>query len=104
MSELFTIIRTKIDEADLLHRLNAGVFLTGGGSSLKNVLPLASNVFGSHVRLGRLVPEVEGLEQEKNPAALATIVGTLLQTTPAEQPRRSIWEILFPFFRGDKRK
>ena len=104
MGELFTIIRTKLDEVNLLHRLNAGVFLTGGGSSLKNVLPLASNVFGSHVRLGRLVPEVEGLEQEKNPAALATIVGTLLQTTPAEQPRRSIWEILFPFFRGDKRK
>ena len=104
MSELFTIIRTKLDEANLLHRLNAGVFLTGGGSSLKNVLPLASNVFGSNVRLGKLVPEVEGLEQEKNPAALATIVGTLLQTTPVEQPRRSFWEALFPFFRGDKRK
>ena len=103
MSELFTIIRTKIDEANLLHRLNAGVFLTGGGSSLKNVLPLASNVFGGAVRLGQIVPEVEGLDQEKNPAALATIVGTLLQTTPSEQPRRSFLDILFPFFRGDKR-
>ena len=103
MSELFTIIRTKIDEANLLHRLNAGVFLTGGGSSLKNVLPLASNVFGGTVRLGQIVPEVEGLDQEKNPAALATIVGTLLQTTPSEQPRRSFLDILFPFFRGDKR-
>jgi len=103
MSELFTIIRTKIDEANLLHRLNAGVFLTGGGSSLKNVLPLASNVFGGTVRLGQIVPEVEGLDQEKNPAALATIVGTLLQTTPTEQPRRSFLDILFPFFRGDKR-
>ena len=103
MSELFAIIRTKIDEANLLHRLNAGVFLTGGGSSLKNVLPLASNVFGGAVRLGQIVPEVEGLDQEKNPAALATIVGTLLQTTPSEQPRRSFLDILFPFFRGDKR-
>ena len=104
MSELFTIVRTKIDEANLLHRLNAGVFLTGGGSSLKNVLPLASNVFGGAVRLGQIVPEVEGLDQEKNPAALATIVGTLLQTTPSEQPRRSFLDILFPFFRGNKRK
>ena len=104
MSELFTIIRTKIDEANLLHRLNAGVFLTGGGAALKNVLPLASNVFGINVRLGKIVPEVEGLDQEKNPAALATIVGTLLQTTPVEQPRRSFWEVIFPFFRGDKRK
>ncbi len=103
MSELFTIIRTKIDEANLLHRLNAGVFLTGGGSSLKNVLPLASDVFGGAVRLCQIVPEVVGLFQGQNPAALATIVGTLLQTTPSEQPRRSFLDILFPFFRGDKR-
>ena len=89
LSELFTIVRTKIDEANLLHRLNAGVFLTGGGSSMKNILPLASNVFGRAVRLGQIVPEVEGLEQEKNPAALATIVGTLIQTIPSESPRRS---------------
>ena len=104
MGELFTIIRTKLDEVNLLHRLNAGIFLTGGGSSLRNVLPLASNVFGNNVRLGKIVPEVEGLEQEKNPAALATIVGTLIQTTPSEPTRRSFWEVVFPFFRGNKRK
>ena len=104
MGELFTIIRTKLDEVNLLHRLNAGIFLTGGGSSLRNVLPLASNVFGNNVRLGKIVPEVEGLEQEKNPAALATIVGTLLQTTPSEPSRRSFLDVIFPFFRGNKRK
>ena len=104
MGELFTIIRTKLDEANLLHRLNAGIFLTGGGSSLRNVLPLASNVFGNSVRLGKIVPEVEGLDQEKNPAALATIVGTLIQTSPSEPPQRSFWNVLFPFFRGNKRK
>ena len=104
MGELFTIIRTKLDEANLLHRLNAGIFLTGGGSSLRNVLPLASNVFGNNVRLGKIVPEVEGLDQEKNPAALATIVGTLIQTSPSEPPQRSFWNVLFPFFRGNKRK
>ena len=104
LSELFTIVRTKIDEANLLHRLNAGVFLTGGGSSLKNVLPLASNVFGRAVRLGQIVPEVEGLEQEKNPAALATIVGTLIQTIPSESPRRSFLETIRHIFGGNKKK
>ena len=104
MSELFTIIRTKIDEANLLHRLNAGVFLTGGGSSLKNVLPLASNVFGGTVRLGQIVPEVEGLDQEKNPAALATIVGTLIQTIPPESPRRSFMDTIRHFFGGNKKQ
>ena len=104
LSELFTIVRTKIDEANLLHRLNAGVFLTGGGSSMKNILPLASNVFGRAVRLGQIVPEVEGLEQEKNPAALATIVGTLIQTIPSESPRRSFLETIRHIFGGDKKK
>jgi cell division protein FtsA len=103
LSELFTIVRTKIDEANLLHRLNAGVFLTGGGSAMKNILPLASNVFGRTVRLGQIVPEVEGLEQEKNPAALATIVGTLLQTVPAEQPRRSAMDFIRNLFGGKKK-
>ena len=103
MSELFTIIRTKIDEAELSHRLNAGVFLTGGGSSLKNVLPLASNVFGRPVLLGKLVPEVEGLDNEKNPAAFATIVGTLLQTVPAEPPRHSFLDFLRNLFGGKKK-
>ena len=104
MSELFTIIRTKIDEAELSHRLNAGVFLTGGGSSMKNVLPLASNVFGRPVLLGKLVPEVEGLDNEKNPASLATIVGTLLQTVPTEPPRHSILDFFRNLFGGKKKQ
>ena len=104
MSELFTIIRTKIEEAELSHRLNAGIFLTGGGSSMKNVLPLASNVFGRPVLLGKIVPEVSGLDNEKNPASLATIVGTLLQTVPTEPPRHSILDFFRNLFGGKKKQ
>ena len=104
MSELFTIIRTKIDEAELSHRINAGVFLAGGGAYMKNVLPLASNIFGRQVLLGQIVPEVEGLENERTPAALATIVGTLLQTVPTEQPRRSLMDFFRIFLGGKKKK
>ena len=96
--------RTKIDEVELSHRLNAGIFLTGGGALLKNVLPLASNIFGRQVLLGKLVPEVEGLENEKNPAALATIVGTLLQTVPADPPQRSLMDFFSSLFGGKKKK
>jgi len=104
LSELFTIIRTKLDEENLLHRLNAGVFLTGGGSSMKNILPLAANVFGRAVSIGRIVPEIEGLENEPNPAALATIVGTLIQTIPAESANKSFMDAVRSFFGGNKRK
>ena len=104
LSELFTIIRTKLDEVSLLHRLNAGVFLTGGGSSMKNVLPLAANVFGRAVSIGQIVPEIEGLENEANPAALATIVGTLIQTVPAESENKSFMDAVRSFFGGNKKK
>lgn len=93
MQELFTIIRTKIDEANLLHRLNAGVFLTGGGSALNNIVPLAVSVFGCGVQIGSIIPEVKGLEQVEHPASLATIVGLLLQAqigTP-EKPHLMDW-------------
>ena len=104
LSELFTIIRTKLDEVNLLHRLNAGVFLTGGGSSMKNILPLAANVFGRAVSIGHIVPEIEGLENEPNPAALATIVGTLIQTIPTESTNKSFMDAVRSFFGGNKRK
>jgi cell division protein FtsA len=104
LSELFTIIRTKLDEVNLLHRLNAGIFLTGGGSSMKNILPLAANVFGRAVSIGRIVPEIEGLENEPNPAALATIVGTLIQTLPTESANKSFMDAVRSFFGGNKRK
>ena len=104
LSELFTIIRTKLDEVNLLHRLNAGVFLTGGGSSMKNILPLAANVFGRAVSIGQIVPEIEGLENEANPAALATIVGTLIQTVPAESENKSFMDAVRSFFGGNKKK
>ena len=104
LSELFTIIRTKLDEVNLLHRLNAGVFLTGGGSSMKNILPLAANVFGRAVSVGQIVPEIEGLENEANPAALATIVGTLIQTVPAESENKSFMDAVRNFFGGNKKK
>ena len=88
----------------MVHRLNAGVFLTGGGSSMKNVLPLAANVFGRAVSIGQIVPEIEGLENEANPAALATIVGTLIQTVPAESENKSFMDAVRSFFGGNKKK
>ena len=103
LGELFTIIRAKLDEANLLHRLNAGVFLTGGGAAMKNIVPLASNVFGRAVTIGKIVPEVTGLEQERNPAALATIVGTLIQTLPTETPNRSFMDAFRSIFGGNRR-
>ncbi|MGN0852807.1 MAG: cell division protein FtsA [Kiritimatiellia bacterium] len=86
MQELFTIIRTRLDDENRLHGLHAGVVLTGGGALLNNVVPLAASVFGCRAAIGTLVPEIEGLEQEEHPALHATIAGLLLkarETTPS---------------------
>lgn len=79
MQELFTIIRTKLDDENRLHSLHAGVFLTGGGALLNNVVPLATSIFGCRVSVGTLVPEIEGLEQAEHPILYATVAGLLLK-------------------------
>ncbi len=78
MGELFSILREKLDNANLLHRLAGGVFLTGGGARLAHVSELAETVLGLHTRIGEIVPEIEGLEKAEFPAAHATVAGLLL--------------------------
>lgn len=77
LKELFTVIREKLEELDLLHRLHAGVILTGGGARMKDIVPLIEQVLGTNVRIGRPI-HVDGLEDEDFPASYAVIAGALL--------------------------
>lgn len=77
LMELFTVLRETLEEQDLIHRLHAGVVLTGGGAHLKNIDALAKQVLGMSSRIGRPI-QVDGLEDEKSPSAYATIAGALL--------------------------
>ena len=77
LTELFTAIREMLEDQDLLHRLHAGVVLTGGDARLRDIDRLAEKVLGVHVRIGRPI-HVDGLDDEPFPAAYATIAGALL--------------------------
>ncbi len=101
MQELFTIIRSKIDDENLLHRLNGGIVLTGGGAALPNVVQLANAVFGCGARLGAIVPEVQGLDKVTNvpPFACATIVGLLLRAATIES-KPSFMDSFTGIFKG----
>ena len=66
-----------LEDQDLLHRLHAGVILTGGGSRTKDIGTLAQQVLGMNVRHGRPI-HVDGLDKEEFPPALAAISGALL--------------------------
>lgn len=102
MGELFSVLKDELDMAGVLHRLTGGVILTGGGARMQNVTSLARGTFGGSVRLGTLVPGIEGMEKEEFPAQYATIAGALLleQRNSDEQsifdPFKSILKKFFP--------
>jgi cell division ATPase FtsA len=78
LGELFSVIRSDLDAAGALHRLNGGIVLTGGSARTLNINSLARNVFGGAVRTGSLIPGIEGFENDEFPARRATIAGALM--------------------------
>ncbi len=100
LQELFAIIRDKLDEENILHRLNAGVILTGGGSALRGVAELAGAVFGCTVRVGTIVAEVEGLESHPHPASCAVLAGLLLLARQENAQPDSLFDSVKKAFGG----
>ena len=52
MSEIFSMVRSKIDVKGFAGKLSGGVILTGGGALLPGVVELAQDVFGCAARVG----------------------------------------------------
>lgn len=77
LKELFTIIRNELEDKNLLHRLNAGVIITGGGAALRGIDSLLQRELGLPVRIG-YPTEVDGFDQSVEAASFATIAGALL--------------------------
>ena len=98
MMELFTIIRETLEEQDVLHRLHRGVVLTGGGAALRDVEPLAEQVLGVQVRVGRPV-NVLGFENAESPASYATIAGALLYAQRNYEEKSVLDSIFGRFFK-----
>ena len=94
--ELMTVIRENLEDQDLLHRLHAGIVLTGGGAQLKGIDAVAEQVLGASTRIGHPL-HVDGLEDEPFPAAYATIAGALLYAS-RNYEEKSILDGLFGRF------
>lgn len=77
LKELLSIIRANLEERDLLHRLHAGVVLTGGGAAMNGLDTLVQRELGLPVRTGRPV-HVDGLDDEESPASFAAVAGALM--------------------------
>ena len=76
LRELFAVLRETLEEQDLLHRLHAGVVLTGGGAAMRDIDDLVHRELGMNVRRGRPL-YVDGLDKEDRPEAFAAIAGAL---------------------------
>ena len=77
LRETVDIIRDKLQESDLLHRLHAGVVVTGGGAAMRGLDALLQRELGMPVRTGMPV-HVDGLAEERNPEVFAAVAGALL--------------------------
>jgi cell division protein FtsA len=101
VEETFGLIRSRLQQQNLLHSLGGGVVLSGGGAHLKNVSQLAEKVFGLPCEIG--VPRnVSGLAANLAVPEYATGVGTVLcgyknDRLKAEQ-QRSVWRNIGQWF------
>lgn len=77
IDETLRVVRAKLDEEGMLPLLGAGVVLVGGGSRLKNVVPLAQQTFGLPCMIGLPRNIVCAPSIEPGPE-LATVAGLLL--------------------------
>lgn len=75
MDEILELVQREISGAGYAGRLSAGVVLTGGAAALQGIAELASEVFGTGVRVGVPSENITGLVESVQAPRFATVVG-----------------------------
>lgn len=75
MDEVFDLVQREIETAGYAGRLSAGVVLTGGAAAIMGAQELATDVFGTGVRVGSPAERVKGLSDAVEAPRFATVVG-----------------------------
>lgn len=78
MEEIMEIIAIEVKRSGYADSLSAGLVLTGGGSLIRNVCPLANEVLGMDAKIGKPLGLAGGLTEEVNSPMYATSVGLVL--------------------------
>ena len=84
MEEILEIVQIEVKRSGYSEALSAGIVITGGGSLIKNVCPLATEVLGMDAKVGRPLGLAGGLIEEVNSPIYATSVGLVLHALKAE--------------------
>ncbi|MEX2351733.1 MAG: cell division protein FtsA [Balneolaceae bacterium] len=78
MEEILEIIAIEVKRSGYSGSLSAGLVLTGGGSLIRNICPLANEVLGMDAKIGRPLGLAGGLIDEVNSPIYATAVGLVI--------------------------
>lgn len=84
MEEILEIVAIEVKRSGYAESLSAGIVITGGGSLIKNICPLANEVLGMDSKIGRPLGLAGGLIEEVNSPIYATSVGLVLHALKAE--------------------
>jgi len=75
MDEIFDLVQREISTAGYAGKLSAGVVLTGGAAAMQGAAELASDVFGTGVRVGVPSENLTGLSDSVEAPRFSTAVG-----------------------------
>src|SRR3954468_23946865 len=75
MDEIFDLVQREIATAGYAGKLSAGVVLTGGAAAMQGSAELASDVFGTGVRVGVPSENIGGLVDSVEAPRFATVTG-----------------------------
>ena len=78
MEEIMEIVAIEITRSGYADSLSAGIVITGGGSLIKNICPLANEVLSMDAKIGRPLGLAGGLKEEVDSPIYATGVGLVL--------------------------
>jgi cell division protein FtsA len=78
IDEIFYLVHQEIERAGYANRLSGGVVVTGGAAAMEGVAALATDVFGTGVRIGKPAENIGGLSDSVDAPRFSTVVGLAL--------------------------
>ena len=75
MDEIFDLVQREVSAAGYAGKLSAGLVITGGAAAMQGAAELASDVFGTGVRVGTPSERVGGLSDSVDASRFSTVVG-----------------------------
>jgi cell division protein FtsA len=78
IDEIFSLVHSEIDKSGYAGRLSGGIVVTGGAAAMQGVAELATDVFGTGVRIGIPTENVGGLSDSVEAPRFSTVVGLAL--------------------------